>query len=160
MGRKRLFNSFEKWCNKCRSWRPLDAFGENRRTASGKQDYCKTCHGAYSDTFWGKVATIDKTLKEKFGMEPGEYLEQWKVQEKKCLICETALILYQRDTHVHIIGAKKVLLCAKCDAGLTSFADDVSTLQRAHALLSDASKPGTDCTPCPKTEQPTSQHPL
>lgn len=136
MGRKRLFNDNEKWCNKCKGFRPLSAFGDNRRTASGKQDYCKTCHSSYSDTFWGKVRSIDQALKEKFNMEPGDYLEQWKKQNKKCIICTTALILYQRDTHVHIIGSVlKILLCAACDKGLDSFKDDLNIVRRAVELL-------------------------
>jgi hypothetical protein len=139
MGRKRLFNEREKWCNKCKKWLPLDAFGDNRKTASGKQDYCKTCHGTYSDAFWGKVAAIDQVLKEKFGMEPGEYLEQWKKQNKRCAVCEAAIILYQRDTRVHIMVGEKLLLCANCDAGLTAFGDNPQTLRRA-ALLSDPAR--------------------
>jgi hypothetical protein len=136
MGRRRLFNDKEKWCNKCSKWLPLDAFGDNRRTASGKQDYCKTCHSAYGDGFWGKVETINKTLAEKFGMQPGDYLEQWKSQNKQCAVCSGVLILYQRDTHVHIVGPKKMLLCANCDAGLTAFGDDPKVLQWATILLS------------------------
>lgn len=142
MGRRRLFNDKEKWCNKCKSWRPLDAFGDNRRTASGKQDYCKTCHSGYSDAFWGKVATIDATLREKFGMEPGDYLEQWRKQGKRCLICEGAIILYQRDTRVRVIGSSKILVCSRCDAGLEAFGGDASILLRAAQLVSsNAQKP-------------------
>ena len=153
MGRKRLFNDKEKWCNKCEKWLPLDAFAENKRTASGRQDYCRTCHGSYSDVFWGKIAVVEKMLLEKHNMQPGEYLETWKHQNKKCPLCHTALVLYQRDTHVHVIGIVKVLLCAKCDVGLTSFSDNADILQRAYELLSCVSKPGTVTAPCPRTDQ-------
>jgi hypothetical protein len=135
MGRKRLFNDKEKWCNKCKKFLPLGAFGDNRRNVSGKQDYCKTCHSPYSDTFWGKVKSIDKTLKEKFNMEPGDYLNQWRAQDKKCAVCQDALILYQRDTHVHVVKETKLLLCAKCDVGLSAFRDDLSLLEKAAKLL-------------------------
>lgn len=136
MGRRRLFNDKEKWCNKCKKWLPLDAFAENRRTASGRQDYCKTCHSAYGDSFWGKVATVEKTLQEKFGMEPQDYLDLWNKQDKKCLICTAALILYQRDTHVHAFGMRRILVCSSCDVGLTAFGDDVQLLLRAVTVVS------------------------
>src|SRR5271170_4204682 len=48
MGRKRLFDDQNKWCNKCSQRLPLDAFGFNCRTASGRQDYCISCHSKYS----------------------------------------------------------------------------------------------------------------
>jgi hypothetical protein len=135
MGRRRLFNDKTKWCNKCQKFLPLGAFGENRHTASGKQDYCKTCHNSYSDAFWSKVATIDHTLWEKFQMMPGEYLEQWRKQDKKCAVCDAVLILYQRDTHVHVLKGVKMLVCAQCDAGLTSLRDDAEILRKALFLL-------------------------
>jgi|SRR5271166_6608017 len=135
MSRKRLFNDKEKWCNKCSKWLVLDAFGLNKRTASGRQDYCKTCHGTYFGTWWDKVAAFDKVLLEKFQMQPGEYLEQWKRQDKLCMVCDAALILYQRDTRVRVIGTSKVLVCADCDRGLTAFKENGPILHRAAALL-------------------------
>jgi hypothetical protein len=135
MGRKRLFTDREKWCNRCRGWLSLDAFGTNRRNASGKQDYCKTCHGSGTTTWWEKVASIDKLLLTKFQMQPGEYLDQWRHQERRCVACKAALILYQRDTRVHALGQRRLLLCADCDKGLTAFHDDIGVLQRVIALL-------------------------
>ena len=111
MGRKRLFDHEKKWCNKCSKWLPLDAFGENRRTASGRQDYCKTCHNAYTGSFWAKVAAFEQLLEQKWRMSPGDYLELWRSQDKKCLICGASLTLYHRDTHVHVFGYQKRLLC-------------------------------------------------
>jgi Recombination endonuclease VII len=131
MGRKRLFNDKEKWCNKCQKWLPLDAFGENKRTASGRQDYCKTCHNAYTGSFWAKVAAYEQLLQQKWRMSPGDYLELWRIQDKKCAICGAALTLYHRDTHVHVFGYIKRLLCTTCNRGMECFRDDPSLLMKA-----------------------------
>ncbi len=131
MGRKRLFNDREKWCNKCQHWLPLDSFGENKRTASGRQDYCKTCHNAYTGSFWAKVAAYEQLLQQKWRMSPGDYLELWRVQDKKCAICGAALTLYHRDTHVHVFGYIKRLLCTTCNRGMECFRDDPSLLMKA-----------------------------
>jgi hypothetical protein len=131
MGRKRLFNDKEKWCNKCSKWLPLAAFGENRRTASGKQDYCKTCHNAYTGSFWAKVAAYEQLLAQKWRMSPDDYLELWRLQDKKCVICGTPLTLYHRDTHIHVFGYQKRLLCTACDKGMVCFRDDPGLLVRA-----------------------------
>jgi len=131
MGRKRLFNDKEKWCNKCSKWLPLDAFGENRRTASGRQDYCKTCHNAYTGSFWAKVAAYEQHLQQKWRMTPGDYLELWRTQDKKCLICGASLTLYHRDTHIHVFGYQKRLLCTTCNKGMECFRDDPGLLMKA-----------------------------
>lgn len=131
MGRKRLFTSTEKWCNKCQKWLPLDAFGENKRTASGRQDYCKTCHNAYTGSFWAKVAAYEQLLAQKWRMTPGDYLDLWRSQEKKCVICGASLTLYHRDTHVHVFGYSKRLLCTTCNRGMECFRDDPSLLVKA-----------------------------
>lgn len=144
MGRKRLFNEKEKWCNKCAKWLPLDAFGENRRTASGRQDYCKTCHNAYTGSFWAKVAAFEQLLEQKWRMSPNDYLELWRVQDKKCLICAAALTLYHRDTHVHVFGFQKRLLCTTCNKGMECFKDDPSLLAKALEQLNEVAKGAGD----------------
>ena len=140
MGRKRLFNDKEKWCNKCSKWLPLDAFGENRRTASGRQDYCKTCHNAYTGSFWAKVAAYEQHLAQKWRMTPGEYLELWRAQDKKCLIGDASLTLYHRDTHIHVFGFQKNLLCTTCNKGMECFKDDPKLLMKALQQINDSTK--------------------
>lgn len=136
MGRKRLFNDKEKWCNKCSKWLPLDAFGENKRTASGKSHYCKTCHNAYCGTFWTKVKTYDAFLLVNYNMQPGEYLEMWRHQDKKCPICSIALVLYNRRTIVDFRDGKvRGLLCAGCVDGLKKLGASVVVLSKAVEYL-------------------------
>jgi len=131
VGRRRKFTDIEKYCNKCVKWLPLDAFGENRRTASGKQDYCKTCHNAYTGSFWAKVAAYEQLLQQKWRMTPNDYLELWRTQGKKCAICGASLTLYHRDTLVRVFGCRKCLLCAVCNKGMECFRDDPRLLAEA-----------------------------
>jgi hypothetical protein len=137
-GRKRLFTDTQKWCNRCKKWLPLDAFGENKRTASGKQDYCKTCHNAYCGTFWNKVTTYDTQLHEKYEMTPNEYLELWRSQGQKCLVCGSALALYNRSTHIRVLSGVKKLLCTNCDRGLECFKNDSKLLVKAASEIDKA----------------------
>jgi hypothetical protein len=133
MGRKRLFDdkARTKWCNKCSKTLPYDAFGENRRTASGRQDYCKTCHNTYTGSFWTKVAAYEQLLEQKWRMSPNDYLELWRSQDKKCAICGSSLTLYHRDTHVHAFNYRRHLLCTTCNRGMECFRDDPGLLLRA-----------------------------
>lgn len=144
MGRKRLFNDKEKWCNKCTKWLPLDAFGENKRTASGKSHYCKTCHNTYCGTFWTKVKSYERLLEAKFRMTPGEYLDLWRSQNKLCAICDHSLVLYHRETHVHVFGEVKRLLCGECDKGMEFFRDDAGLLEKAAQLMGQPHDEGKD----------------
>jgi hypothetical protein len=142
MGRKRLFDPVArtKYCNKCVKVLPYDAFGENKRTASGRQDYCKTCHNAYTGSFWAKVAAYEQLLAQKWRMTPGDYLDLWRVQEKKCIICGASLTLYHRDTHVHVFGYQKRLLCTSCNRGMECFRDDPTLLVKALEQMEKASE--------------------
>src|SRR5208283_5174330 len=140
MGRKRLFDEHSKWCNKCSKRLPLDAFGENRRTASGRQDYCKTCHNAYTGSSWAKVAAYEQHLAQKWRMTPGEYLELWRSQDKKCLICDASLTLYHRDTHIHVFGIQKNLLCTTCNTGMERFKDVPNLLMKALQQIDNSAK--------------------
>jgi Recombination endonuclease VII len=152
MGRRRKFDLVKKtkWCNKCSKDLPFDAFGDNRRTASGKQDYCKTCHNAYTGSFWAKVASFEQLLEQKWRMTPSDYLELWRTQDKRCLICGTALTLYHRDTHIHAFGDQKRLLCTTCNRGMECFKDNSGLLRKALEQVNESDKEpieGVDVSP-------------
>lgn len=132
MGRKRLFDDKKKWCNKCKDWLPLGAFGDNKRTTSGKSHYCKTCHNAYCGTFWTKVSAYERMLAD-VGMSAGDYLEQWRKQNKMCAICEASLVLYHRSTQVHA----RRLLCVDCAQGLGLFKGSAALLAKASEYCND-----------------------
>jgi hypothetical protein len=72
-------------------------------------------------------------------MSPGDYLELWRSQDKKCAICSAALTLYHRDTHVHVFGYAKRLLCTTCKRGMECFRDDPTLLVKALEHIKDSS---------------------
>ncbi len=136
MGRKRLFDSEKKWCAKCEKWLILDAFGHNKRTVSGRSHYCKTCHNTYCKTFWTKVHAYDAFLEREYHMQPGDYLELWRKQDKKCAVCDTALVLYNRKTVVDFRdGQARGLLCANCAEGLRRLTFSAEMLAKAIRYL-------------------------
>jgi len=142
VGRKRLFNDKEKWCAKCEKWLILDAFGKNKRTVSGRSHYCRTCHNTYCSTFWTKVHAYDALLEREYHMRPGDYLDLWRKQDKKCPICDMALVLYNRKTVVdYRDGQVKGLLCADCTEGLKRMKLSPALLGRAIRYLAGEETP-------------------
>jgi len=136
VGRKRLFNDKTKWCRKCEKWLVLSAFGLNKRTASGRSYYCRTCHNTYCGTFWTKVHTYDAFLEREYHMHPGQYLDLWRAQDKKCPICDLALVLYNRKTLVDFRdGRVHGLLCADCMEGLKKLKISPELLAKAIQYL-------------------------
>jgi hypothetical protein len=118
------FNDREKWCAKCKAWLPLGAFGNNRRTASGKAPYCKPCHNTYCRGFWGSVQAYEHTLMRDFNLTPKDYLTLWHNQGQKCAVCTRGLTLYNRSTQVdwdEVNQRVRGLLCADCSLGLKKF---------------------------------------
>ena len=136
-GPQRKFDSQKKWCNRCKKWLPLGAFGENRRTASGKAYYCKPCHSTYCHQFWTSVKAYEHLLKRDFGLTPQGYLAVWRAQEKACPVCRGELTLYNRQTVVDIGpgGKARGLLCADCKAGLDKLKGSLELLGRAMQYL-------------------------
>jgi hypothetical protein len=63
MGRGRKFTSDRKWCNGCGHWHLFADFGDNKHTASGKQDYCKACHaGRSGQRDYGHPAALEEPV--------------------------------------------------------------------------------------------------
>ena len=47
-------NRQEKFCNNCKTWKPIDAFYINRRSPDGKDSTCKECRHEYHMSAWAK----------------------------------------------------------------------------------------------------------
>lgn len=129
MGRKYLFTETEKWCSKCSSWLPLDFFGINRREASGRQAYCKTCNSTYMSTF---------RFEHKYGVSPENYQSMLDKQGGTCAICGKK----PRRTggrlaidHDHKTGVIRGLLCNPCNSMLGRLDEDPSKFERAIQYL-------------------------
>lgn len=113
------FNDNEKWCAKCKAWLPLDNFGDNKNTASGKAYYCKPCHSSYCRQFWTSVKAYERIMMREYKLSPEEYITLWNHQNKKCAVCLGDITLYNRNTQIDYDGSRvKGLLCLGCYSGL------------------------------------------
>lgn len=137
-----------KWCNRCKKWLPFDDFGENRRAASGKAYYCKTCHSAYGRLFWNSVKAYEHRLARDFGLTPHDYILRWRLQDMACAVCGGELSLYNRLTAVDFDAARRRvrgLLCSDCKAGIGKLREDPVLLLRAAQYLTGA-EPSAEAT--------------
>jgi hypothetical protein len=76
------------------------------------------------------------------GFTPVDFDSAWQQQGGLCAVCETDLsALPPRRVHAdhcHALGAKRGLLCQKCNHGLGLFQDDPAILRRAADYLLDS----------------------
>ena len=88
------------------------------------QKYCKIC---FRDYRW----------QNNYGLSPEQYLELYKQQEGKCLICGEKLPedKYLCVDHNKETGEVRGLLCSNCNTGLGLFGEDIKRLERAKEYL-------------------------
>ena len=128
---RRKFTDKEKWCNHCSKWLLLDDFGPNKCTASGKQDYCKTCVSEY-------FKRVDQRLHRqlcKHKMTLDQFQGFLKKQDEKCAICGNPFSDRPDIDHDHETGEPRGLLCGTCNRGLGQFKDQISLLEKAIVYL-------------------------
>ena len=141
------FDKEKKWCNRCKAWLPLDDFGDNKSTASGKAYYCKVCHNLYCRRFWTTVQAYEHILMRDYKLTPQGYLAFWNIQGKKCAVCAGELTLYNRATCVDYdsaTGRTRGLLCADCYAGIGKLKNSPELLLKAARYLSPIADPVAD----------------
>lgn len=130
MGRKRLFNDREKWCNKCSKWVLLTNFGTNRNRPSGRADYCKNC---VNTNYHDGLSFSDYHRQHTYNLSPEAYEVLLVKQNRKCAICECSFRLCV--DHNHQTGFIRGLLCRRCNMMLGHLNDDVTKLERAIKYL-------------------------
>lgn len=119
-----------KWCPDCGLVLPLDSFGRNAASSSGRTSYCKPCHnapGRKSKELVGGGRTYH--LRRRYGITAAEADVMLAAQGGLCALCRTA-----PDEHVdhdHETGAVRALLCFNCNGGLGQFRDDPELLHVA-----------------------------
>jgi hypothetical protein len=107
--RKRLYTDREKWCPRCRKWRPLREFGESAYHPSGRKSRCRDCSKKFD-------AIYVKRYRQ--GMTDEEFASLWERQERSCAVCREPLPLQDRRAcHADLDPATRVprgLLCTRC----------------------------------------------
>jgi Recombination endonuclease VII len=121
---RRRFTDKEKWCGVCEKSLPLDDFGMNRSTISGRADSCKVC--------FKKSQTIRDNLR-KYNLSPEGRAALEEKQGGKCAICRKIKKLCV--DHNHATGFVRGLLCVSCNAMLGRLNEDVTSLERAIQYL-------------------------
>lgn len=127
---QRLFNDKEKHCNRCKKWLPLDNFGKNRSTSSGRTDYCKSC---IKEAYYGGLSSTEYNRQRAFKISPEDYSIMLTKQDSQCAICRRKKPLCV--DHNHKTGFVRGLLCKYCNVMLGVLNDDVTALERAIQYL-------------------------
>jgi len=128
---RRRFTDKEKWCGACERWLPLDDFGLNRSTISGRADSCKVC--------FRNSQTARDNLR-KYNLSPEKRVALEEKQGGKCAICLRVKKLCV--DHNHVTGFVRGLLCVSCNVMLGRLNEDFTAFERAiRYLKAEFSKP-------------------
>ena len=143
------FNDTEKWCNKCKKYRPNTAFYQNKSTPSGLCSFCIECDKIFTDKDAAKIrqakyrdkhreqikATINKCrLRVLNGITPEFYKQEYDRQEGKCILPSCGRPINATD-HDHVTGCFRGLMCQGHNAALGLFGDSPQLLREAADYL-------------------------
>lgn len=129
-----------KVCSKCSQVKESSEFAVALAYSDGLHPVCKKCRQTAAKEKYDSATARVKTLKDRFGLSPGEYTEILKTQNGRCAICnsdnprrhKTLNFLVDHD---HETGEVRGLLCHPCNSGLGMFGDDPERLEAAAAYL-------------------------
>jgi hypothetical protein len=123
------FKGFEKLCNRCRQWLPVNSFGAVTGLSGGVDNMCRRCRACL-----------------RYNMTAKDYQLLFEQQEGCCKICKeppVAKPLYVDHDHACCPGdtscgkCVRGLICFGCNSGLGMFKDNLKTLQSALDYLKD-----------------------
>ena len=144
----------KKYCPGCQTIKDLEAFGSNRASHDGKQQYCKPCAVARVTASRKKDPTShrrssknwreanleqhkDAHARRTYGLASGTYARMFEAQKGLCAICEAPPLEGKRFhiDHCHDTGAIRGLLCSCCNTGIGQLKHSVDLLNKAQAYL-------------------------
>lgn len=153
-----------KTCGKCKQAKPLAEFHKNSRTKDGLQDRCNECHkgdvrAAYAANPAPYLARVKaravrepakiarnslRQVARVYGLDPDEVEDVFNAHGGTCDICrEPPDPTWKRHSrlvidHDHSApGHFRGLLCAGCNIGLASFADEPRRMSEAIKYLTE-----------------------
>lgn len=153
-----------KFCNACKTNKPLDQFGKDKWDRSGYTNYCKKCrnerarfrerkngsynrrnekHKEYRRQYYKRPEVLDRLrdqwFKKNYGISIEDYYDILNRQDGKCAICETEAgeerIKRLVVDHDHETKKIRELLCHTCNRALGLLKDNVSILEKAIRYL-------------------------
>jgi hypothetical protein len=118
----------EKWCSRCKRFKPFREFGQSQTRKAGLAAYCLPCANDYM--YERRLATV-------YGMSRDEYDARLAAQGGRCAICRNAPRKRRLAVdHNHKTGEIRGLLCTRCNQKLLgSGNDDPALLRRAADYL-------------------------
>jgi hypothetical protein len=125
---RRVAPDGQKWCNDCQTFKPLDEFGRNKNTKTGRASYCKDCHNKRSqDTrrlLYG--GGREYHLRRRYGLGQVDIDQILAGQNGTCAVCG------RPDPghvdHDHKSGRVRGMLCFNCNQALGNVRDNLQVI--------------------------------
>ena len=128
-----------KHCKRCDTTKPTSEFHKCRGRSDGLAWWCKDCANKHRQAAYCPNKNREYQLKCLYNLSTAEYDDMYKLQEGACKICRKNFDQLVVD-HCHNSGKVRGLLCQKCNRGLGSLGDNISTLKNAIAYLTEHSE--------------------
>ena len=151
-----------KRCPKCGEDLPIESFGLDSGSKSGRRSRCKNCHSGNSKERHKKLfGTLSYdavryagSLRRKYGITAEDYRRFLSAQNGVCAICKGGCAPRKHFDvdHVHDISKRiRGLLCRNCNNAVGLFHDDPAAVERAVLYLLSAPRI-PECTDCLPTD--------
>ena len=132
-GRRKLLNVTHRVCYLCGVEKPIEKFGKKKKFAMGYDYECRDCHNQKAR---------QKNIETNFGITMTEFGAMEKAQGGGCAICGRQERRTRRGRlarlavdHDHETGEVRGLLCARCNAAIGLFDDELQILENAVEYL-------------------------
>lgn len=130
-----------KYCNSCKTERPLDSFGSDKSRKDGKSIYCLQCRAELART--ARYAKPERgrsySRYRRYGITKEEYDRLNAEQGGLCAICGTDTPGRNHSTlyidHDHTTGKVRGLLCCDCNLLLGYAKDNIQIMETAIKYL-------------------------
>lgn len=104
--------------------------------------FCEPCWNDMASTFANRLVageTLNRYYQRTYGISTSEYGQMYLRQRGQCAICKIRPEANDplAVDHDHATGAVRGLLCRTCNIGLGCFKDNVASMGRAIAYLSE-----------------------
>jgi hypothetical protein len=136
-----------KICLTCKEEKPLDQFNKRAQSKDGHSYHCRPCYRTQKNDYNKSRGpdyfrhNIIKRTATKAGVTVEYVLEQLKLQDYKCKICnrpESELSKKLHVDHCHTTGKYRGMLCGPCNQALGLFKDDPQVLEKAIKYLRES----------------------
>jgi hypothetical protein len=123
------------YCPGCTVVKPLDDFGRNRASRTGRTSYCKPCHNAKGKETYTRLygSTRDYHLRRRYGITSADVDAMIAAQGGVCALCGERKP--EHVDHDHVTGRVRGVLCFCCNQGLGNFRDRPDILRTAITYL-------------------------